>query len=71
MKVMVPVGLLPPSRSAVSVNVTDDVPSVTAVGLGVVVIVGPALLIVTCSLVLLMSLAGLLLLSPLYLAYHW
>ena len=48
-----------------SFRVTGDVPSVTVVGLGVVVIVGLAGLTVTCSAAALLSLAELLLVSPL------
>ncbi len=48
-KVIVPVGLKPPSSAAVSVKVTGFAPSVTVVGLGVVLSVGLAMLTVTCS----------------------
>ena len=67
MKVIVPVGSNSRrERTAVSFSV-DGVasPSVTAVGLGVVVIVGLAGLTTTCSAVALLSLAALLLVSPL------
>ena len=65
MKVMEPVGWKPPARSAESVRVTGVAPSVTVFGLGVVVIVGLAALTVTCSAAALLSLAALLLGSPL------
>ena len=48
-----------------SFRFTDDVPSVTAVTLGVVVIVGLAGLTTTCSAAALFSLAEVLLVSPL------
>ena len=64
MKVIVPVGLTPPDSVAVSVRLAD-VPSVTTVGLGVVVIDGVAALTVTCSAAALFSQAELLLVSPL------
>ena len=48
-----------------SVRVTGVVPSVTVVGLGVVASVGLAALTVTCSAAALLSLAELLLVSPL------
>ena len=48
-----------------SFSVTDVVPSVTVVGLGVVVSVGAAVLTVTCSAGSLLSLTELLLPSPL------
>ncbi len=64
-KVMVPVGWKPPSRSPCPSSVTAVVPSVTVVGLGAVVSVGLAALTVTCSSAALLSLAVLLLVSPL------
>ncbi len=62
---MVPVGLKPPASVAVSLSVTGVVPSVTVVGLGVVLSVGLAALTVTCSLAASLSLTALLLASPL------
>ena len=62
---MVPVGLKPPANTAASLSVTGVVPSVTVTGLGVVVIVGLAALMVTRSFAALLSLAALLLVSPL------
>ena len=65
MKVIVPVGLKPPSKRAMSLKVTAIGPSVTVVGLGVVPSVGLAALTMTCSSAEPMSLAALLLVSPL------
>ena len=65
MKVIVPVGLKPPSSVAVSVKVTGVAPSVTAVGLGMVPSVGLAMLTVTRSATEPVSLTVLLLASPL------
>ena len=65
-KVIVPVVVdSRPPASAVSVSVGAVVPSVTVVGLGVVVSVGLAALTVTCSSAALLSLTALLLVSPL------
>ena len=63
--VIVPVGLKPPSSAAVSVKVTAFAPSVTVVGSGMVPSVGPAMLTVTCSATEPVSLAAVLLASPL------
>ena len=53
------------NKVAVSIKVTEPGPRVTEVGLGLVVIVGLALVTVTCSLAALLSLTELLLVSPL------
>ena len=63
---IVPVGLKPPASVAASVRIGGAVaPSVTVVGLGVVLSVGLAALTVTCSLAASLSLTVLLLVSPL------
>jgi hypothetical protein len=49
-KVIVPVGLLPPDRTAESVKVIGELPRVALVGLGVVVRDGLAGITTTCSL---------------------
>src|SRR5215472_1912503 len=69
--VIVPMGMIPPVRTAESLSVVGALPNVTLAGLGVVTIESRDGKTTTCSEGALISLAALFTASPLYVAFHW